>query len=64
MGGCLGYAVGMLALALVPTKVGVLALSTTAGMIYATIFTMPFILVASYHTSGCVSQMIVYQLVI
>lgn len=55
MGGCFGYAVGMLVLALVPTKVGVLALSTTAGMIYATLFTMPFILVASYHTSGCVS---------
>ncbi|KAL5286666.1 hypothetical protein ACFFRR_007965 [Megaselia abdita] len=55
MGGCLGYAIGMLILALVPTKAGVLALSTTAGMIYATLFTMPFILVASYHTSGCVS---------
>ncbi|KAL5286664.1 hypothetical protein ACFFRR_007964, partial [Megaselia abdita] len=53
MGGCLGYAIGMLILALVPTKAGVLALSTTAGMIYATLFTMPFILVASYHTSGC-----------
>uniref|UniRef100_T1GXH6 Major facilitator superfamily (MFS) profile domain-containing protein n=1 Tax=Megaselia scalaris TaxID=36166 RepID=T1GXH6_MEGSC len=42
MGGCLGYAIGMLILALVPTKAGVLALSTTAGIIYATLFTMPF----------------------
>lgn len=35
-----------------PTKVGVLLFSTTAGVVYATIFTIPFLLVAQYHGKG------------
>lgn len=53
MGGMITYATGMLILAIWPTKIGVLVLSTTAGIIYATLFTIPYILVARYHARGC-----------
>ncbi|XP_055854051.1 proton-associated sugar transporter A-like [Episyrphus balteatus] len=51
--GLLLYAIGMFLLAFVPSKIGVLLLSITAGIFYATIYTIPFILVANYHASGC-----------
>jgi solute carrier family 45, member 1/2/4 len=35
-----------------PTKIGVLVFSTTAGIIYATLFTIPYLLVAQYHGKG------------
>lgn len=35
-----------------PTKLGVLLFSTTAGVVYATLFTIPFLLVAQYHGKG------------
>ncbi|XP_055905348.1 proton-associated sugar transporter A [Eupeodes corollae] len=53
IGGILSYAIGMLILAIWPSKLGVLLLSTTAGVIYATLFTMPYILIAKYHATGC-----------
>lgn len=53
IGGIMAYAIGMMLLAVWPTKLGVLLLSTTAGVIYATLFTIPYILVAKYHATGC-----------
>lgn len=35
-----------------PTKVGVLLFSTSAGIVYGTLFTIPFLLVAQYHAKG------------
>lgn len=35
-----------------PTKVGVIVFSITAGIVYATVFTIPFLLVAQYHSKG------------
>lgn len=35
-----------------PTKAGVLVFSITAGVVYATLFTIPFLLVAQYHGKG------------
>ncbi|XP_055372316.1 proton-associated sugar transporter A-like isoform X2 [Condylostylus longicornis] len=53
IGGMITYTVGMLILAIWPSKPGVLVLSTTAGIVYSTLFTVPYILVAKYHASGC-----------
>ncbi|BFF99106.1 proton-associated sugar transporter A [Drosophila madeirensis] len=51
--GMIYYAIGMLILGLWPTKWGVLVFSTAAGILYGTIFTVPFILVARYHAKNC-----------
>jgi len=53
VGGILIFCIGMLFMGLYPTKELVLILSTTGGVIYATQFTFPFILVARYHSKGC-----------
>lgn len=42
----------MTVLATFPSKLGVLLLSTTAGIVYATLFTIPFLLIAQYHAKG------------
>jgi len=55
--GMVYYGIGMLVLGLWPTKWGVLVFSTSAGILYGTIFTVPFILVARYHAKNCVSKM-------
>lgn len=52
VGGLLVFAAGMTILAAFPSKWGVLLLSITAGIIYATLFTMPFLLIAQYHAKG------------
>lgn len=52
--GMVYYGIGMLILGLWPTKWGVLVFSTSAGILYGTLFTMPFILVANYHAKNCV----------
>lgn len=52
IGGLLVFAAGMTILAAFPSKLGVLLLSITAGIIYATLFTMPFLLIAQYHAKG------------
>lgn len=53
-GGLVFYALGMIVLAVFPTKWGVLVLSISAGVIYATLFTLPYLLLANYHASGSV----------
>ncbi|CAN8013335.1 unnamed protein product, partial [Ixodes persulcatus] len=53
--GQLAYTVGVALMALSRTRAAVLLLSPTAGLMYATQFTMPFILVAHYHCSHMVS---------
>lgn len=57
IGGLLFYSVGMIILAKFPTKVGVLLFSISAGIIYATLFTLPYLLLANYHASGSVSYL-------
>ena len=49
------YSFGMLMLALSRHRVAVILLSCTAGIMYATLFTMPYLLVAHYHTNHMVS---------
>ncbi|KAK7092624.1 hypothetical protein V1264_008344 [Littorina saxatilis] len=50
--GQLVFTVGMAIMAASRDKVAVVLLSPTAGIMYATLFTMPYLLVAHYHTSG------------
>jgi len=51
MGGQLVYTVGMIFMAIARNKVGVIIFSWTAGIMYSTLFTMPYLLVAHYHAS-------------
>jgi solute carrier family 45 protein 1/2/4 len=48
----LAYTVGALMMALFPTKACIFVFSPTAGIMYGTLFTMPYILVANYHSKG------------
>lgn len=54
VGGLMSYCLGTLALSIWPTKIVVIVSSAAAGIIYATMFTMPFVMLASYHSKGCV----------
>ncbi|KAL5285366.1 hypothetical protein ACFFRR_007219 [Megaselia abdita] len=47
------HTLSMLCLAHWPCKWGVLVHSVSAGTLYATIFTVPFLLVAAYHDKEC-----------
>ncbi|KAA0189296.1 hypothetical protein HAZT_HAZT002165 [Hyalella azteca] len=49
--GQLVYSLGMVLLATTPTRTAVIVLSTTAGVMYSTLFTMPYLLVAHYHAT-------------
>ncbi|XP_011867373.1 PREDICTED: proton-associated sugar transporter A-like [Vollenhovia emeryi] len=50
--GLLFYSVGMLLMALTQHPIGVIVFSWTAGVMYSTLFTMPYLLVAHYHASS------------
>lgn len=52
IGSLLTFSIGMLILGLWPTKWGVLLWSVNAGIIYASLFTFPFILISQYHARG------------
>lgn len=58
VGGPIFYASGMFLMALFQSKVGVVVLSGAAGIMYSTLFTMPYLLVANYHAKGVVSLQI------
>lgn len=55
MGGQLVYTVGMICMAATRHPVGVIVFSWTAGIMYSTLFTMPYLLVAHYHASQVVN---------
>ena len=52
VGGQLVYAVGAAAMASFPSVTSVFVFSPTAGVMYGTLFTMPYILVAHYHATN------------
>ena len=54
MGGQLVYTVGMIFMAATRHPAGVIIFSWTAGIMYSTLFTMPYLLVAHYHASQVV----------
>lgn len=47
-------AIGMILMALTRSPAGVIIFSWTAGVMYSTLFTMPYLLVANYHASQVV----------
>lgn len=55
IGGLMTYGLGMLVLSVWPVKIVVIISSSAAGIMYATMFTMPYVMLASYHSKGCVS---------
>ncbi|KAG8200107.1 hypothetical protein JTE90_001960 [Oedothorax gibbosus] len=56
IGGQLVYSVGMVVMAVTRHKVAVILLSPTAGIMYATLFTMPYLLIAHYHCTNKFSE--------
>ena len=48
------YTVGAGLMVLLPHPAAVIVLSPCAGVMYATLFTMPYLLVAHYHTHAAV----------
>ncbi|XP_020292465.1 proton-associated sugar transporter A [Pseudomyrmex gracilis] len=50
--GLLFYSAGMMLMALTKHPVGVIVFSWAAGVMYSTLFTMPYLLVAHYHASS------------
>ncbi|XP_071040438.1 solute carrier family 45 member 4 isoform X2 [Parasteatoda tepidariorum] len=52
IGGQLVYSFGMVIMALTRHKVAVILLSPTAGIMYSTLFTMPYLLIAHYHCNN------------
>ena len=55
IGGQLVYSIGMIFMAIARSKVGVILFSWSAGIMYSTLFTMPYLIVAHYHETDCVS---------
>uniref|UniRef100_A0A182QPZ3 Sucrose transporter n=1 Tax=Anopheles farauti TaxID=69004 RepID=A0A182QPZ3_9DIPT len=51
-GGLILDAIGMSCMAFFPNKVTVYVLSATGGLVYALLFTMPFLLLGQYHAKG------------
>ncbi|XP_015604652.1 proton-associated sugar transporter A isoform X2 [Cephus cinctus] len=50
--GLLFYSTGMMMMALTKHPAGVIIFSWTAGVMYSTLFTMPYLLIAHYHASS------------
>ncbi|XP_060066019.1 proton-associated sugar transporter A-like [Ylistrum balloti] len=52
IGGQLVYTFGMIIMAITRHRIAAVLLSPSAGIMYATLFTMPYLLLANYHTNG------------
>ncbi|XP_014370922.2 proton-associated sugar transporter A [Papilio machaon] len=52
VGGLCTYSCGMMLLSLLRARAAVILFSWTAGVMYSTLFTMPYLLVAHYHATG------------
>ncbi|XP_031631214.1 proton-associated sugar transporter A [Contarinia nasturtii] len=53
IGGLLFYSCGMCMMAMTKAPASVIIFSWCAGVMYSTLFTMPYLLVAHYHSEGC-----------
>lgn len=51
-GGLLIDAIGMILMAVYPNKITVFVFAATGGIVYALLFTMPFLLLGQYHAKG------------
>lgn len=64
IGGLLFYSCGMCMLALTRAPSCVIIFSWCAGVMYSTLFTMPYLLVAHYHSEGCVCISLLHKWII
>lgn len=55
VGGLLFYCIGMTLMALTRARTSVIVFSWAAGVMYSTLFTMPYLLVSHYHSTGTVN---------
>lgn len=62
VGGLLFYSVGMTLMALTRARMSVIIFSWSAGVMYSTLFTMPYLLVAHYHANATVTEKLIYFL--
>ncbi|CAF3280182.1 unnamed protein product [Rotaria socialis] len=51
------YAVGMLLMGCLRHRIGVIVFSAVAGILYSTLFTIPYLLISQYHTSNQFAQL-------
>lgn len=56
VGGTAFFGFGMILMAILQNKVAVIIFSWTAGVMYSTLFTMPYLLVAHYHSTNKVGS--------
>uniref|UniRef100_A0A182PFL3 Major facilitator superfamily (MFS) profile domain-containing protein n=1 Tax=Anopheles epiroticus TaxID=199890 RepID=A0A182PFL3_9DIPT len=56
VGGLLAHCCGMLAMGLVPHRLVVFACCSLTGVMYATIYSMPFLLISHYHSKNCFTE--------
>jgi len=54
IGSQLIYAIGMLLMGYIRHRIGVIVLSAVAGILYSTLFTIPYLLISKYHASNTV----------
>jgi solute carrier family 45, member 1/2/4 len=59
--GLLFYSGCMTLMALTKHKLGVLIFSWGAGVMYSTLFTMPYLIIAHYHSKCVVSFMLLFK---
>jgi len=64
IGGQLVYTVGMIIMACTRNRITAIILSPSAGIMYATLFTMPYLLLANYHTNGQVRYAYIHLIII
>lgn len=64
VGGLLFYSIGMTLMAMTRAKTSVIVFSWSAGVMYSTLFTMPYLLVAHYHARDTVVNIIISKIII
>jgi hypothetical protein len=52
------YAIGMLLMGYLRNRIAVIVLSAVAGILYSTLFTIPYLLISKYHTSTTVNSFV------
>lgn len=62
--GLLVYSSGMCLMAITKHRIGVILFSWTAGVMYSTLFTMPYLLVAHYHAKGAVNLVFFFKILV
>lgn len=50
------YSIGMFLMGVFRHRLGVIVLSAVAGILYSTLFTIPYLLISKYHTLNVVRQ--------